>query len=103
MWRARHRDMGVIVVSDSARHSEIFWAPSRHGTGPARGLNGWIARRPLTAFLVLALGLSWLVLSVPVLAFYGVIPGADLPIEVFALGATLLVLVPVALWITAVT
>ncbi len=52
---------------------------------------------------MLALGLSWLVLSVPVLAFHGLIPGADLPIEVFALAATLLVLLPLALWVTAVT
>jgi membrane protease YdiL (CAAX protease family) len=91
------------VVPVSARHPEVYPAPSPQGRRPARGVNRWIARRPLTAFVVLALGLSWLVLSVPVLAFHGVIPGADLPIELFALGSTLLVLLPLALWVTAVT
>jgi membrane protease YdiL (CAAX protease family) len=67
------------------------------------GLRGWIARRPLTAFLVIALGLSWLILAVPVLAFHGVIPGRNLPVEIFALGSTLLVLLPAALWVTAIT
>ena len=51
-----------------------------------------MARRPLTGFLVIVLGLSWLLLSIPVLAFHGVIPGANLPVEVFALAATLLIL-----------
>jgi hypothetical protein len=46
------------------------------------GLRGWVARRPLTGFLVIMLGLSWLLLSIPVLAFHGVIPGANLPVEV---------------------
>jgi membrane protease YdiL (CAAX protease family) len=49
------------------------------------------------------LGLSWLLLSIPVLAFHGVIPGANLPVEVFALAATLLILLPAALWITSIT
>jgi hypothetical protein len=42
--------------------------------------------------LVIVFGLSWLLLSIAVLAFYGVIPGANLPMEVFALAATLLIL-----------
>jgi membrane protease YdiL (CAAX protease family) len=62
-----------------------------------------VARRPLTGFLVIALGLSWLLLSIPVLAFHGVIPGAELPVEVFALAATLLILLPTALWVTSIT
>jgi membrane protease YdiL (CAAX protease family) len=66
-------------------------------------LRGWLARRPLTAFLVITLGLSWLIFCVPVLAFYRVIPGANLPVEVFALASTLLVLLPTALWITSIT
>jgi membrane protease YdiL (CAAX protease family) len=66
-------------------------------------VKGWVVRRPLTAFLIIVLGLTWLVLAVPVLAFYRVIPGADLPVEIFALGATLLVMLPAALWVTAVT
>jgi hypothetical protein len=36
--------------------------------------------------LVIALGLSWLLFAIPVLAFHGIIPGANLPVEVFALG-----------------
>jgi uncharacterized protein len=62
-----------------------------------------VARRPLTGFLVIALGLIWLLLSLPILAFYGVIPGASLPVEVFALAATLLILLPTALWVTSIT
>jgi membrane protease YdiL (CAAX protease family) len=62
-----------------------------------------VARRPLTGFLVIALGLSWLLLSIPVLAFHGVVPGAELPVEVFALAATLLILLPTALWVTSIT
>jgi hypothetical protein len=91
------------VIPVPGRHFEVYLAPSPQGRRPARGLSRWIARRPLTAFVVLALGLCWLVLMVPVLAFHGVIPGADLPIELFALGATLVVLLPLALWVTAVT
>jgi uncharacterized protein len=62
-----------------------------------------VAWRPLTGFLVIVLGLSWLVLSIPVLAFHGVIHGANLPVEVFALAATLLILLPTAFWITWIT
>jgi hypothetical protein len=32
--------------------------------------------------LVIVLGLSWLLFAIPVLAFHGVIRGADLPVEV---------------------
>ena len=49
------------------------------------------------------LGLSWLLMAIPVLAFHGVIPGANLPVEVFALAATLLILLPTALWVTSIT
>ena len=62
-----------------------------------------MARRPLTGFLVIVLGLSWLLFCIPVLAFYGVIPGANLPVEVFALASTLLILLPTALWVTSIT
>jgi membrane protease YdiL (CAAX protease family) len=53
--------------------------------------------------LVIVLGLSWLLFSIPVLAFHGVIPGANLPVEVFALASTLLILLPTALWVTSIT
>jgi hypothetical protein len=42
-------------------------------------------------------------LSIPVLAFHGLIPGANLPVEVFALASTLLILLPTALWVTSLT
>jgi uncharacterized protein len=77
--------------------------PSPHGDLQLTGPRGWVARRPLTGFLVIVLSLSWLLLSIPVLAFHGVIPGADLPVEVFALASTLLILLPTALWVTSIT
>jgi uncharacterized protein len=88
----------------SVSHAQplVYLAPATHGTGHT-GFRGWVSRRPLTAFLVIVLGLSWLLFLVPVLAFYGVIPGADLPIEAFALGSTLLIMLPAALWITGIT
>jgi uncharacterized protein len=87
----------------STASPQLYWAPSPHGDLALTGLRGWVARRPLTAFLVIALGLSWLLFSIPVLAFHGVIPGANLPVEVFALASTLLILLPTALWITWIT
>jgi hypothetical protein len=57
----------------------------------------------LTGFLVIALGLSWLLFVISVLAFHGIIPGANLPVEVFALGSTVLILLPTALWVTSIT
>ncbi len=61
---------------------QLYWAPSPHGDLESTGLRGWVARRPLTGFLVIMLGLSWLLFAIPVLAFHGVIPGANLPVEV---------------------
>jgi uncharacterized protein len=87
----------------STASPQLYWAPSPHGDLTLTGLKGWVARRPLTGFLVIALGLSWLLFSIPVLAFHGVIPGANLPVEVFALGSTLLILLPTALWVTWIT
>ena len=57
-----------------------------HGDPQLTGLRGWVGRWPLTGLLVIALGLSWLLFVIPVLAFRGIIPGANLPVEVFALG-----------------
>jgi hypothetical protein len=59
----------------------LYLAPSPHGNLQLTGLRGWVARRPLTGFLVIVLGLSWLLFCIPVLAFYGVIPGANLPVR----------------------
>jgi membrane protease YdiL (CAAX protease family) len=91
-----------MVLTDPTR-SRVYPAPSPQGDVAASGLKGLAARRPLTVFLVITLGFSWLILAIPVLAFYHVIPGADLPVEIFALAATLLVLLPAALWVTWVT
>jgi uncharacterized protein len=91
------------MASVDGAKPRIYLAPSAHGDLESTGLKGWIARRPLTAFLVIVLALSWLILAVPVLAFYGVIPGANLPVEIFALAATLLGLLPAAIWVTSVT
>jgi hypothetical protein len=83
------------MSSISTAPPELYPAPSPHGDLQLAGLRGWVARRPLTGFLIV-LGLSWLLLSIPVLAFHGVIPGANLPVEVFALAATLFQSLPQA-------
>src|SRR4051812_41845745 len=83
--------------------SQVYPAPASHGDLSLTGLRGWVARRPLTGFLVIVLGATWLLLAIPVLAFHGVIPGASLPIEAFALASTLLILLPTALWVTWIT
>jgi hypothetical protein len=82
---------------------QLYLAPSPHGDLQLTGLRGWVARRPLTGFLVIVLGFSGLLFSIPALAFHSVIPGANLPVEVFALGSTLLILLPTALWVTSIT
>ncbi len=84
-------------MSSIATQPYVYPAPAAHGDLQSTGLRGWIARRPLTAFLVITLGLSWLIWTIPVLAFYHVIPGGNLRVEVFALASQLLVLLPVAL------
>jgi membrane protease YdiL (CAAX protease family) len=66
------------------------------------GLRSRVARRPLTAFLVLVAVVGWPLMSVPALTAHGVLPGGPLPQEPFALGTTLLVMLPAALWVTAV-
>ncbi|WP_138758026.1 CPBP family intramembrane glutamic endopeptidase [Modestobacter altitudinis] len=73
---------------------------TRRTTPP--GFRGWVARRPLTAFLVLVFGLGWPLVSVPALADHGVLPGGEVPEEPFTLALTLLVMLPAALWVTAV-
>lgn len=76
--------------------------PARHDR-PAGGFRAWTARRPITAFLLLAVPLGWVVLGVPALTYHGVIPGGRLPAEVFALAATVLVMLPAAVWVVSVT
>jgi len=56
-------------------------ARSEMASNPAtsRGLRAWAARRPLTAFLVLTFTLAYPLVSLPILASHGVIPGGSLP------------------------
>ena len=76
-------------------------APLRDQSSPG-GVRGFTARRPLTAFLVLVSVVGLPLMSVPALTAHGVIPGGELPEEPFALGITLLVMLPAALWVTSV-
>ena len=91
------------MSSISTAPPQLYPAPSPHGDLQLTGLKGWVARRPVAGFLVIVLGLSWLLLSIPVLAFHGVIPGANLRVKVFALASTLLIMLPTALWVTSIT
>jgi membrane protease YdiL (CAAX protease family) len=52
---------------------------------------------------VLVFGIGWPILGVAVLAKYHVVPGAGLPVELFALAVTLLVMLPAALGVAAAT
>ncbi|WP_448621264.1 CPBP family intramembrane glutamic endopeptidase [Geodermatophilus sp. URMC 65] len=74
----------------------------RPAPAPPGGLRGRVARHPLTAFLVLVAVVGWPLMAVPALTTHGVLPGGPLPQEPFALGTTLLVMLPAALWVTAV-
>jgi membrane protease YdiL (CAAX protease family) len=73
-----------------------------HDQSSPGGIRGFAARRPLTAFLVLVSVVGLPLMSVPALTAHGVIPGGELPEEPFALGVTLLVMLPAALWVTSV-
>jgi uncharacterized protein len=76
--------------------------PPRQGD-QAGGFRGWAARRPLTAFLVLALGFGWPVLSLAPLTDHGVVPDGGLPGEVWIFASLVLVMLPAALWVTSMT
>jgi membrane protease YdiL (CAAX protease family) len=67
------------------------------------GLRALAAKRPLSVFLALVLGIGWPILALPGLAHNGLVPGGDLPQEPFALAVVLLALLPAALWVTAAT
>jgi membrane protease YdiL (CAAX protease family) len=74
---------------------------------PSSGLRGVIARRPITAFLVLVFSLAYPLMALPILAFRGVIPGKDLlemlpiaPDEVAGFLLTLGALLPATLIVT---
>ena len=86
---------------DDGRRTPVAAAP-RTGDTTGGGWRGWVARRPVTAFLLVALPLGWAVLTVPALAHHGVLPGGQLPVEVFALALTVLVMLPAAVWVVSV-
>jgi uncharacterized protein len=66
-------------------------------------LRALAARHPLLVFLVLVFGVGWPILAVPVLADRGLISAPEVPIELFALAVTWLVMLPAAVWVTAAT
>ena len=51
------------MSSISTAPPRLYPAPSPHGDLQLTGLKGWVARRPLTGFLVIVLGLSWLLFA----------------------------------------
>ncbi len=78
-------------------------APAAGPHRSAGGFRGWTARHPLTAFAVIVFPLGWAILGVPALTYHGVLPGGELPVQVFALALTLLVMLPTTVWIVSVT
>jgi CAAX protease family protein len=77
-------------------------AAVRPGTGAAarHGFGRLAARRPITVFLALVFGIGWPIEAIAVLSDHGMLPGGELPVEVFALAVTLFVMLPAALWVT---
>ena len=76
-------------------------------TTRTRGFRGWVARRPLTAFLVLAFAGIYPMMSLPILASHGLIPGSALldrlpmaPDELAGLLLTMFGLLPATLYVT---
>ncbi len=76
-------------------------------TARARGFRGWAARRPLTAFLVLVFAGIYPIVSLPILASHGLIPGGALldrlpmaPDELAGLLLTMFGLLPATLYVT---
>lgn len=70
---------------------------------PVAALPELARRRPLTVFFAVVFGLGIPILSVPVLAAHDVLPGGELPMPLFALAVTLLVMLPAAFWLTVLT
>jgi membrane protease YdiL (CAAX protease family) len=87
--------------------SEGVAVPTTFGMRQDTGVRGWVRRHPLTAFLIMGVGLALLVMSVAILAQFGLIPGRSLPgrvgleMERVAAALSILVLFPAALLITA--
>jgi hypothetical protein len=81
-WASQSFQRELAMSSISTAPLQLYPAPSPHGDLELTGLRGWVTQPPVPGFLVIVLGLSWLLLSIPVLAFHGLIPGANLPVEV---------------------
>jgi hypothetical protein len=63
------------------------------------GVRSWVARRPLTALLILVFGLSWLILTIPILASRHLILGEVIHRDICH-GRALLVMLPAVLFVT---
>jgi membrane protease YdiL (CAAX protease family) len=90
-----------VSALDDGRRVSAPAAP-RTGDDDGGGWRGWVARRPVTAFLLVALPLGWIVLGLPALMYHGLLPGGQLPVEFFALALTVLVMLPAAVWVVSV-
>jgi CAAX protease family protein len=65
------------MQSTSPRHAPF---DDQVGTAPPpHRIRGWAARHPLAAFLVVTFSLAYPLMSLPILASHGVIPGGTLP------------------------
>ena len=71
------------------------------------GIRAFVARRPVTAFLIMAFAIAYPVMSLPALAVHRVIPGGPLldrlpfpPDEIAGLMLTMFALLPSALFVT---
>jgi uncharacterized protein len=76
----------------------------------ASGFRGWTARHPLTAFLVLVFAVAYPMVSLPILASHGLVPGGALmerlpisPDELAGLLLALTGLLPATLYVTWAT
>lgn len=70
---------------------------------PPHRLRTLVERHPLPAFVILVLAFGWPIMSVPAMAQLGRATDSPLPTEPFALATTLLVLLPAALGVTAIS
>jgi uncharacterized protein len=79
----------------------------RSTTTPNAGIRAFVARRPVTAFLIMAFAIAYPVMSLAALAVHRVIPGGSLldrlpvpPDETVGLMLTMFALLPSALFVT---
>ena len=87
------------MSSTNTAQPRLYPAPSAHGNLEWTGLRGWVVRRPLSSFLVITLGLSWLIFLPSTTSF-------SVPICRWTFRARFdaaLVLLPTALSVTSIT